>query len=70
SALFPQAVAAALLGLAVAAYEQWLAAPEDAQLAPVLDATLRLFLDGAPRLRLPADPAFPTSEAQAPQAGA
>jgi len=33
SALFPQAVAAALLGLAVAAYEQWLAAPEDADLS-------------------------------------
>jgi TetR/AcrR family transcriptional regulator, regulator of mycofactocin system len=50
AALFPQAVAAALLGLAVAAYEQWLAAAEDAELAPVLDAALRLFLDGAPQL--------------------
>lgn len=56
TALFPQAVAAALLGLAVAAYEQWLAADEAAALAPVLDTALRMFLDGATAARLAAVP--------------
>lgn len=50
SALFPQATAAALLGLAMAAYEQWLAAVDDVPLGPILDEALRLFLDGAPAL--------------------
>jgi mycofactocin system transcriptional regulator len=40
NSLMPQAIAHAALGVAVAAYEQWLADP-DAELTPLLDVALR-----------------------------
>lgn len=43
--LVPQAVAGAYLGVAVAAYEQWLER-EDAELRPILDAALQLLSTG------------------------
>jgi mycofactocin system transcriptional regulator len=47
-ALVPQAVASAFLGVAVAGYEEWLTHPE-AELAGILDAALRLLVDGLDR---------------------
>jgi mycofactocin system transcriptional regulator len=44
-ALEPRAVAWAFLGVAVAGYEEWLAQP-GADLAPILDRSLRLLVNG------------------------
>jgi len=45
SALLPQSLAAALLGIAMTAYEQWLDR-EDADLVAILDEGLRLLMSG------------------------
>jgi hypothetical protein len=43
--LQPQAIAWAVLGIAIAAYEQWLA-DDDADLADLLDCSLRMLNRG------------------------